>query len=235
MIAYCDPKESYRSYELKLSRFNNPETLNIFTDASRRSDMCESYGVIIIYNGEVIHKDIRESSNRSINCLELLAIRLALDYSMYYRNQYPFINIFSDSLYSVNTLIRGLYKWKYHPKEHLYYNERNEKPVPNQELILEIFDTLLNLSINHVHSLNLFYTPAHVVINSELKEARYKFLKHNRFNTNSKVDIGFMRYVCQYNSYIDNEVQKSSKRSTYTSYVSPISFIPSDHYKNIVQ
>lgn len=230
----------------------NTETVNIFCDASYRSHKhVSSYGALAVYNNNIIYKDIRpyQTSGETINSLELRGIgkAVALAFSLNYivnnitrdNRIIPYVNIFSDSKYAVTALKSYLFRpidWVWDGNRNVYTRRATTNrltPVPNQDLIIEISNMIINFRNIHPYtSLDIWWCPAHINANSdtELTDAEDRFVMNNcskyREDT-TQVDDSFMRYVCDSNAKIDSEVTTASKsiRSLKQHIKEPINFI----------
>ena len=99
--------------DIRLSQFYNDDTLNIFSDASFIGGFYDNrqtgkgkgcYCCIAVCKDQIIDQQIAISSHSTVPESELKGIRRALSFANQYKSQYKFINIFSDSLYSVNAI-----------------------------------------------------------------------------------------------------------------------------------
>jgi ribonuclease HI len=207
MISYTNHKNTYGDqYKWKKSMFHNPETLNIFTDSSLANGG-RGYGAIFVNGDNVLFKDIREDSSKTNNALELSAIRLALDYVYRLASQYAYINIFSDSAYSISMLKDVVYKWTFNGN---YYEDSHGQRAKNQEILLEITNILLELCLKDRIRINLMYVPAHTGDKeSEIYGALEAFCRINKLQE-SMVDVNLVRYLCTFNNYIDREARRMS-------------------------
>ena len=214
----------------------NTETVNIFCDASYRSHrQVSSYGALVVYNNNIIYKDIRpyQTGGETINSLELRGIgkAVALAFSLNYivnnitkdNRIIPYVNIFSDSKYAVTALKSYLFNavdWVWDANRNTYARRATSNhlsTVPNQDLIIEISNMIINFSNIHPYtSLDIWWCPAHIDANSsvELMDAENRFVLNNcseNREDSTQVDDSFMRYVCDSNAKIDLEVTTTSK------------------------
>ena len=124
MISYINFKNTYdlnKGSFLKVDKFSNFETLNIFTDSATNKHG-RAFGAIFVNQNDIINEDIRKASGFTNNALELMGIRTGLSYILYYSQFYKYINIFSDSDYAVHMIKEGVYNnWQFIPNIIFFY------------------------------------------------------------------------------------------------------------------
>jgi ribonuclease HI len=214
---------------LKRNNLFNVETINIFSDASYRKNKAGAFGAIAIYQNVPITEDIRwnQCKDESINSLELKGIRTAIAMAFYATASLQrklgkpvminYINIFSDSKYSVDMIKAYLFTdiaWEWDSYLGVYVKRMLKTPVPNQDLIIEIANMILKFQATFPNIvLDLWWCPAHEKLNNNLatKVAGKRFKKNNcKRAKNITVDDDFIRYVCDANNAIDSKVVKKS-------------------------
>ena len=190
----------------------NPYTLNIFSDASMRISKggitSGCYGVVAVCMDNIIYSFYRIHSNTTVNAEEARGIRSALAIALQYRYQFKNINIFSDSAISIIGLREYTQKWVYNENDNtLYKNKSFGSEVANQGLFVEMYNFATEL--RKTNQLGLYHIKGHVsfeghqkTINSNIHTAYKVFLREN--NCNGSLDINIIRYLCTYNTFVDN-------------------------------
>lgn len=210
--------------DLHIKEVINENTINIFTDGSVTKNGV-SYGIVVFYGYDIIYSEIREgNSDESINRMELKGIRLALDYARFYCNQYSNINIYSDSLYSVDMIHRGIYNWFYDSYAGCFLDRYGDY-AKNQDLIIEIVNIYNNLKKFVIPSLSIIYVPGHVSVKNikDLCNAKNKFIKNNNLG-NICMDLNMVRYFGGCNDIVDNKVNSTARHHSDKKYENPLLF-----------
>lgn len=186
--------------DIRLAQFTNNETLNIFSDASfidkfykdgtNKGKGC--YCCIAVCGDQIIEQQVVISSHTTVPESELKGIRKALSFANQYKDQYRFINIFSDSLYSVNAINR-------YSRDCMKYSD----DTANINLIIETYHLYKEL-LDHPNCLVTIYHQSGHIATSKLnsvKEAGAKFMRFNNFRGQN--DLNFIRYISTYNNMVD--------------------------------
>ena len=188
--------------DIRLSQFYNDETLNIFSDASFISGYYDPnrtgrgkgcYCCLAVCKDQEIDQQIVISSHSTVPESELKGIRRALSFANQYKTQYKYINIFSDSLYSVNAI-------NHYSRECYRYSP----DTANINLILEthyIYRELLDYPNCLV---TIYHQSGHIATSNlnSIREAGAKFMRFNNFRGQN--DLNFIRYISTYNDKVDN-------------------------------
>ena len=211
--------------DIDLDQFYNFDTLNIFTDASiiGKTNYTGCCSIVAVVKDEIIDRDYKLISNTTSNNAEIKGIRCALDIALKYRYQYKNINIFCDSLISVNGLKSYIYKWRYNKNDGLLYTSAG-KPAANQEIFIESFRMLKELE-EAPCIIQIWHQSGHVDNSySSIRKAADCFGKFN--NVYTKIDYNFIRYISVWNNYVDNASRSLLKRNTKdkTNYIDPLIF-----------
>ena len=231
---------------IKRNNLFNTETVNIFCDASYKPNYNKaSYGNIAIYQNSIIYEDIRwhQAEDETINSLELKGIRSAVTTAFFVQRvlsekaghpvMINYINIFSDSKYSIDCIKRYLFdnvKWIWDYERGMYVKKYNGEKVPNQDLIIEVSNLIMKFQATFPNVVfDLWWCPAHEKLTSNLKvkHAGHRFASINcKKPKNVKVEQGFVRYICDSNDVIDNKVARKSNmyRPNKTKITDPIKF-----------
>lgn len=186
----------------------NPETLNIFTDASIKTlkDTGETLGcpgaicVATNQNGATYILDEAYFIERyaTNNSSEIKAVSLGVSKALLYRNNFNKINLFSDSMICIHGLREWLYNWLRCIYDGTMYSSSG-KPVANQQTFASILNTIVmnNLSIN------LYHQKGHVSIinNNSLENAAKVFMKTNFLQQEPSID--FISLISGYNNMVD--------------------------------
>lgn len=194
-----------------IEQFNSPEFLNVFVDAGiRKYDYkignVSASGVMIYYRGQLVHSQVCLLKNSTNNIGELLAlyvgVLLGAEYKKNTNALHPsedepkikYINIFSDSAYSVNCITEWFKNWLPTRNGQKKFIGSNGKPVKNQELI----ETIIRLVNEYGDKINFIKVRGHQDPNNEksvnlvskyLEEANISFariLGVNNFNSPTK-------------------------------------------------
>lgn len=210
-----------------ISMIKNPDTLNIFSDASMRPrtknilDTC--YGSVAVCCDDIIDELFRLSSDTTVPAAEIRGIRCSLSLAFKYRYNYRIINIFSDSQLALFGLRDYIYGWKYKPDGQIY--NKSAKIVKNQELFVECFQLLNELRKTNI--VNLYHQPGHVDNGMQnLKDAIQVFKRSNRIT--GRIDYNVIRYISLYNNYVDNKSRSFIRGiNVYeNTFVDPLIFYP---------
>lgn len=213
---------------IKLPQFYNPETLNIFCDASisgKGYNTTGCYGVVAVTEDNIIETEYRLVSHTTSNNSELKGLRCALSMANKYKDQFRFINIFSDSQISVFGLRDYIYNWRYNPKDNRLYGSAG-KPIINQEIFIECHGILMQLGTYPNCIIRLFHQSGHIDNGYDnLKKAASVFGSSN--NVRGNIDLNFIRYISTYNNFVDSTsrsyLRRANKKLTYCD---PIEFEP---------
>lgn len=191
--------------QLKLFRMlNNPETLNIFTDASLKGSPTDnvvcSGAIAVTSYSEVIDSEYLLLTNVSNNFGELSAIKLAVNVA-YRHQEYSTINIISDSLISVKGLVDWIKIWIVNRKGEVLYSA-SHKPVINQDIYLQIINSLIDLPINEI---NICHTLGHMRA-CNLEDQGRIIDTFKKFN-NKVIGREEAAYLATYNNLVDKETR----------------------------
>ena len=194
--------------------FRQEGVLNIFCDASLRhrgnkTDIC--YGAIAVHVDDIIDSYCRINSDCTSNFGEAKAMNAALYLAAKYRNTFPVINIFSDSMITVKTLSEYFLNWSC--KNGVIYNRENNL-VSNQSPYIESIKIIIDNNLR----VGIFHVKGHVELTnfSQIKNATSVFSKINNIHRN--IDYGFIRYICSYNNIIDNLTRSMIQRVDINSF-----------------
>jgi ribonuclease HI len=195
---------------LSIEMFNNSDTLNLFSDASMRNYsksnnlLAGCYGSVAVAGDRIIDEDIRCTSITTVPAAELRGLRLSLGLALTYRSLFKVINIFSDSQLVIFGLRDYIYKWRWNENKQQYYTASSNTPVKNQELYIECFKMLQELSKTNI--VNLFHQPGHIDSSfRDIKKAANMFKEYN--GVSGLVSYDLIRYISIYNNYIDNKTR----------------------------
>lgn len=230
--------------------YNN--AINIYTDASITNKNSENIGApgFLLYKGNdlcEVKKLVIHNCNNNFG--ELYAIKLALEYGISYcyngnPNEKPLpINIFSDSLISVNSIRKWLVVWTNNSRERserTLINNQNLQ-VKNQNILLDIMNIILFFNTN----INIYHVTSHLKPNKidDINLFRNKFYDTNNIYIK---DINLIRHMICCNNHIDEVTRLHLKRVTNDEnydpekhkIVYPISWFPTEeeikNYSNLV-
>lgn len=218
--------------------FKDPTVLNIFCDASVLNYSNGTYdscaGSIVVCNDTIIDSMYRICKGGT-NCYsEAKAVLMGIYMAIKYRNQFPIINIFSDSQITIFGIRDRYITWPCY--NNLLYT-KSGGPVINQELFIEMV-RMINQYQLHI---NFWHQKGHVNRNifSSVQNAADVFRKSNHLKWgDALVDYQFIRYISEYNEIVDNESRRMLKHINDRSYqeintISPFMFTAIDNGKQI--
>lgn len=185
----------------------NPQTLNIFTDASMNghgnsgcTGVCCVFGTIDrrfpLLNTQTHNQIIKGCTN---NFAEAEAIREGVYAALAYKDKYPIIRIFSDSLICIDNLRSRIISWKIRDNKGVGEFIASGNVAKNQEIFTEIMYVMTenNLSIEFMHQMS----HTNFTNSSSLEHAKAGFIKNNNIITD--VDMELIRALSFYNNYVD--------------------------------
>ena len=234
MLPILTPSILMKCSAFKLEMIYNKETLNLFSDASmrklnkhQRDILAGCYGSVAVCEDTIIEELYRENTFTSVPAAELRGIRCSLYLALKYRFNFRVINIFSDSLYSVQSLRDYCMDWVWCEKEENYrYNKnhtQHKRPIPNQELIYECLALINELKKTNI--VNIIHQRGHIQNQSDLIPAMDAMKKFNGFN--GLISYNVIRYVASYNNYVDNCTRAIVHRININNeYCDPVVFKP---------
>lgn len=192
-----------------------PNTLNIFTDASIypvQNSFIGCAGVELATSGSRI--DVTNNlftngyipnytviTNTTNNHSELTAIRQGILFAIANKGRFEKINLFSDSLISVNSLNSWIIGWIFKAlrsgkrKEEIQLITSSGSPVANQELIKEIATLIYYENLN----IKIYHQRGHCSNNLNL--VKRDFIKINGIKT--KVTDSFIKEITEMNDLVD--------------------------------
>lgn len=212
---------------------DNDLPLNIFSDASfQHDDAC--YGAVAVYNDKIIDEYYRINTDTTVNEGELRGIRSSLELALKYRYQFKTINLFSDSLYTVNALRdhSNSWHWDYGKNTYVY---PTGTIIANQELIYECLCLLWELMKTNI--VCIYHQKGHVTRKRNgLEKACTKFKKYNNLREAPTQET--MSYLSYYNDYVDKHTRFVLHRTDtiHNEFIDPINFVPRPYdliYQNI--
>ena len=228
---FIDPRHS----NFLIDIIKNPNTLNIFSDASMRArgknilDTC--YGAVAVHMDTIVDELFRVSSESTVPAAEIRGIRCSLSLALQYRYQFKVINIFSDSQIALFGLRDYIYGWNFKKDGRLY--NKSSKIVKNQELFVECFQLLNELKKTNI--VNLYHQPGH--IENGLDQLKYGISVFKQSNgIRGSVDYNTIRYISLYNNYVDSKSRSFIRGiNVYEKqFVDPLIFYPQqDIFNNI--
>ena len=208
----------------------NDYTLNIFSDASTRKGpdhtTAASYGAVAVCKDVIVDRFYRIHSISTSNAEELRGIRGSLRLVWKYRKEFEVYNLFSDSLYSIESILTINKKRYNYETNTIYTSNSMKKPISNQSLVIECVQMLKDLIYKHNLCINIYFQKGHVNSESLLRKAERSFRNHN--NIKQPVDINLIRYISLYNDMVDHE-SRSILHTTnvYNNhFFDPVSFFP---------
>ena len=238
------PQES--DYEgISLDYIYNSSTINIFSDASMdlvRKRGC--YGSIAAIGDTIIDQGYYFLEDTTNNAAEINGIILSLSFALHYTKLYGTnnihnINIFTDSLSSIQSVLKmSIYIAKYDGSTYRLYNPNGKVYVPNGDLVntcIVLIEELFDLGVE----LNLYHQSAHILDEKyfnrkTIQEARRKFANIN--NLDQIPSTQYLLYISRFNNQIDtwtrNLLREAAYRDESYQFIIPerkiIRFLPTD-------
>ena len=211
--------------DINIGMFYNDNTLNIFSDASiigNADNFTGCYGAVAVVGDDIIDQTYRLVSNTTNNNSEIKGIRGALFLAHKYRNTYKNINIFSDSLISINGLRSYIYNWKIKNGE--LYSISTGRKIANQNIFIECHNLLKELE-NAPCIITLYHQSGHVDSSYRAIVSACKSFNYNN-NIRGKIDLNFIRYISTWNNHVDSNSRSMLKRNRNNKniYTDPIEF-----------
>lgn len=212
-----------------IERFTNELTLNIFTDASYLSNRTYgSYCALAVCKNEIIDMKSGYGPCHSNGLAEIRALRNGFDLAIRYSNQFPYINVFADSIYAIRSTMEWIYRWQYDPEEHVYLkNSRNKSVAMYAE---DIYENLLLFEscIRYIGAFNIYHVKAHSSYDkAAIEDAVDSFRTNNFVPKYYPIYSDFIRYISIHNNRVDDFAKRVLNNSGYNYQVQPcISFIP---------
>lgn len=196
----------------------NPDTLNIFTDASIKklpdNETLGCPGALCVYtlnNGATSILDLacyieRYATN---NSSEIKAISLGITKSLQYRHMFKKINLFSDSRICIQGIREWIFNWVNCINNGLMCNSSGE-PVANQNTFASIANTIVTNNLN----INFYHQKGHVKLSNDkaIENAIRVFKEVN------KIDVSFnlMKELSVFNDFIDVRTGEELEEFTRT-------------------
>ena len=186
----------------------NPETLNIFTDASIKTlkDTGETLGcpgAVCVGTNEdgstyIIDEAYYIERYATNNSSEIKAISLGVSKALQYRNNFKQINLFSDSMICIHGLREWLYNWLNCIYNGVMYSSSG-KPVANQQTFASILNTIV---ANNLY-INLYHQKGHVSVinNNSLENAASVFKRTNFLQDEPSIEL--ISIISGYNNIVD--------------------------------
>ena len=219
--------------------YENPNAINLFTDASTSrylfydtTSVCS--GFIAVHNKKQIMSDVRAFPSATSNFGELYAFFMAMNYIHYDATckrlngiepacciQY---NIFSDSMYTISAVKSWLPKWlsdpeniETYPEEKevpiLYKDLLQENPVQHQECMMHILNTILSARV----PINIYHIKAHrnYKSNRDVRSVQVKFAKKAKINIDD-VPFEWIKDLMFWNEKVDKMTRNYLKQIVAT-------------------
>lgn len=199
--------------EFSYENFVNSETVNIFTDAGtggKNEGYC-AYGCLSIWGWNVLNNPMFIEESISNNSGEARGIACGVHEAIRLRRAgfAGNINLFSDSLITLQNLKYGVKKWR---EEYSYCEElkantavllRGNEEVPNFE---DFIDIIKSLAIYDPH-ISFYHVKGHMVNNRnvQIHEAKRKFSHINGIPM-EEIDDNFIHYISVGNNDIDQRL-----------------------------
>ena len=211
--------------------FSRKGYLNIFCDASSipvDKDFYSCSGSIAVHQKDIIDNSYQLYGNCTNSNGEIKAIRSGILFAIKYKDQYPYINLFSDSLISILGIRERIFKWKNCNGE-LYGKEQNR--IANQSVFIEIVEMIMYYQLH----INFWFQRSHVNEKhyGELERARESFVIENRIPSNL-ITIEDIKYLSYWNNMVDSHARKLLTTIQFNErnfFHDPISFHPDTTFK----
>lgn len=183
--------------------FNDPNILNIFTDASvmKRDygfDSCPMAIGVVLDSVEKSYVEILKNTTNNFGEMYGIYKGVLIALELLKGKQYTHINLFSDSLISVNGLKEWLFNWQI-TKEGILLNTSGE--VKNQSIICNIINIILTFKSN----ISFYHTKGHSLQSKsvDLNKIKDEMIKLNKDNSLIMLDDYSISKILWYNDYVD--------------------------------
>lgn len=180
---------------LQIEQIFNKDSVGIFTDASMdNTKKCACAGAVIV------HDDFTTSyvdvilNDATVNRAELIGIKLGIEEGLKLKKKN--INIFSDSLLSINSLRHWIFKWSDRSEDGILINSNN-KPVVNMDIIYDIVELIYE---NKDTNINLFHQKGHISLPGDYTKVAGLF---RRTNDGYQLSKKFATILKTYNDMVD--------------------------------
>lgn len=202
-IIYIERKEVKIINTIKTEDIFTDDALNIFTDASIQKYKDETFGCAgaILVHGNIRSKNL-EQHNQIIrrttnNNSEIKAVRLGIQESLKWKNNYRVIRLFSDSQISIFGIRERIFKWKLNDKG--LYIGSEKTPIKNQDIMLEI----VNFIVDHQLKIEFYHQAGHVNVRNknDLLDAIHVFAASN--NIRDLISYNFISTISSLNNMVD--------------------------------
>jgi len=189
--------------DLIVKEIFNPNTLNIFTDASVKIVgnyfiACPGAIAVTTFNNApyICNQQAYLSYDSTNNSGEIQAVRLGLYLANLYKYRYNRINLFADSNICISGLNTWLDSWVKNAKRGILINSSN-KVVENQETFKNIIDDIIT---NQLY-INFYHQKGHVESNKKesVDNAIKVFKTINKLNPSTDL----INTISNYNNYVD--------------------------------
>ena len=196
--------------EFSYENFVNNYTVNIFTDAAtggKNEGYC-AYGCLSLWGWNALNNPMYIEEGITNNSGEARGIACGVHEAIRLRNTgfAGVINIFSDSLITLQNLKYGVKRWK---EYYSYSNDinadmgivlRDNKEMPNFEDYVDIVKSIGLYEPN----ISFYHVKGHMINGRSvnIKEAKKKFCNINEINP-EQVEDNFIHYICTGNNDID--------------------------------
>lgn len=230
------------------SFFFNPNTVNIFTDASIKkvhtgeTIACPGCEIVLTdENGltESVYKSDYFIRNATNNIGELCAILLGLNsLTLFPEFEKKKINLFSDSQLCINSIREWIFSWINNQYNNIWYGSSGD-PVKNQEIIKQIIQFIYKYNVN----INFYHQKGHVTNTQKSIENAIRVFN----NSNGLVtDFNTMQILSHYNNSVDiftkQSLDISNDRGQFNqpypqlerAIISTLKDVDFDIYKNLI-
>lgn len=218
---------------LLFERFQGPEIIDIFTDASMWDQKNKSgcYGFITMYQGKEINSGVFIDNSTTSNRAEIKGVKMGIHEAIRLRRSgyTGIINLFSDSQISIFGIRDYIFNWY---NNGLVLINKSGDEVKNQSEFIEI----MTLIVQNNLAINFFHQKGHVNLDgSSLSKAKYTFVKSN-LSSNTKIEnisTDFIKYISSCNGEIDNRTRWHLKRQAdldNMSYRDAFKMVPTSDY-----
>lgn len=188
----------------EVMKFN--ESINIFTDASLvhysgHTITCGGYAVV--KDGVIIDSNYRIINNSTSNYGELYAVLLGVQAAIKYKSLFKNINLYSDSMISIQSLRNWIFKWK---KEGDMLFNSSGNYAENQDIITLIINVI---TLNQI-PISLYMQRGHK--NPSRRDDVLTQKEYFEKVNNVSIDYETARKLCYYNAFIDDLTRTNLKK-----------------------
>lgn len=190
--------------------------INVFTDASTKTIkddkgkeitvVCPAFittmgGAILEYGSKVFY-------DQTNNFGELFALGMGINSLLKYSDTELFLNVFSDSEWSVNALTMWLYKWYVNGYNQFQLITGSKTSVRHQDVMIDIIQMIVNANVH----ISIFHILGHTNKNSVKSMLKFNSYFYKRNNLRGQIPAEYLQEMAGFNDLVDNMSRDTLKK-----------------------